>query len=177
MREEWKPAYGFDGFYEISNRGQLRRVKPGPRTRPGLLNKPSTDKDGYQKYVLSCDNVRSYRFAHRLAFESFFGAIPEGQQIYHKNGDKRDNRLENLEAVTPSQNTLHGFRVLGRKPVLNPHQGSTNGRAKLSEAQAREVFKLRSLGWSQQRIADRFDVDQTSISRILLGKGWRHLLD
>lgn len=177
MNEEWLPARGFEDFYEVSNHGRLRRSKRGPRTRPGLLNKPGIDKDGYFKYVLCCDNRRSYRFAHRLTYETFVGPIPDGQQINHKNGNKQDNRLANLEAVTPSQNTLHGFRVLGRKPVLNPHQGSTNGRAKLSESQAREVFRLRALGWSQQRIANEFGIDQTNVSRILLGKAWQHLLD
>lgn len=176
MSEKWLPARGFESHYEISSIGRMRRLKPAPRTRPGLMNKPAIDKDGYHKYVLSCDNVRTSCYAHRLTYETFVGPIPPGMQINHKNGIKDDNRLENLEVVTPSQNTAHGFRILGRKPVLNPHQGSTNGRAKLTEKQAREVFDLRALGWSQQKIADRFGIDQTSVSRILLGKGWTHLL-
>lgn len=173
--EEWLPAYGFEGYYEISSIGRLRRVKAAARTRPGLINRPGIDKDGYHRYTMSCDMVRSTRTAHRMVYEAFVGPIAEGMQINHKNGKKQDNRLENLEVVTPSENTRHGFRVLGRKPPIHPCPGTRNGRAKLTEDQVREVFQLRALGWSQQKIADRFGVHQTGVSGILRGASWRHL--
>lgn len=174
-KELWRQICGFEGTYEISNTGRMRRVAPGNGTRPGRINKPATDRDGYQKYTLSRDSKSHFRFAHRLMYEAFVGPIPNGIQINHKNGAKSDNRLDNLELMTPAENTRHGFRVLGRKAVLNPQKGTANGRAKINEKTVQEIFQLRSLGWSQQRIADLFGINQTNVSGILRGVFWKHV--
>ena len=52
--------------------------------------------------------------AHRVVAETFFG-LAEGMTVNHKNGDKRDNRVENLEYVTAGENTTHSFRTGGRR--------------------------------------------------------------
>ena len=93
-------------------------------------------------------------------------------QVNHKNGIKNDNTLENLEICTPSDNTRHAFRELGRKPVINPRPGESNGMAKLSAADISKIFLMRAEGSSQQKIADHFGVHQAHISRILLKKNW-----
>lgn len=171
MSEVWKPAAGFEGHYEVSNLGRCRSAKSTCGTRIGLVLRPGLSR-GYQRVVLVNLEIRKNIQVHRLIYESFVGPIPAGMQINHKNGQKADNRLENLEVVTPSENTLHGFRSLGRKPVKNPQPGAENGRAKLTEAQLPEIFRLRELGWSQQRIADKLGIHQTNISRVLLGQSW-----
>jgi len=172
MTEVWKPAVGFEGHYEVSDLGRCRSAKATCGTRIGLVLRPGLSR-GYQRVVLVNLDIRKNIQVHRLVYESFVGPIPLGMQINHKNGQKADNRLENLEAVTPSENTLHGFRSLGRKPVKNPQPGEENGRAKLTKTQIPEIFRLRALGWSQQRIADKFGIDQTNISRVLRGNTWK----
>jgi hypothetical protein len=172
MSELWRVCASFPD-YEVSDCGRIRRLTPGKNTQPGLILKHRPDKDGYRKVTLTRESVQRGNFVHRLMWQSFNGPIPAGLQINHKNGVKDDNRLANIELVTPSENTRHGFRSLGRRPVLNPQLGSKNGRAKLSEKDLPEVHRLRAEGWSQQRIADRLGVDQTSISRVLLGQSWK----
>lgn len=170
----WKPVPGYESEYEASTDGQFRRI----RTRFGrLMDKPRIlkfgDRRGYAG-VTFCQEGKTKTFnAHRVTWETFNGPIPEGMQINHKNGDKRDNRLSNLEIVTPSENTKHGFDVLGRAPVKNPNPGTRNGRAKLSEDDVREIFRLRAEGWTQQQLANEFGVNQTGISSMLTGKTWK----
>lgn len=95
-------------------------------------------------------------------------------QINHINGDKADNRIANLEVCTPSENTLHAVRILRRPWNPPPHKpGVKNGRAKLTELDVALVRQLRSDGWSQQRLADRFGVHQTGISALLRGQSWK----
>lgn len=171
-QEAWLPVVGFEGHYEISDIGNLRRIATGPGTRPGRLNK-AFDNRGYTRFYLSVDSKTYYRSAHRLVYEAFAGPIPDGMHINHKNGVKNDNRLSNLELATPSENTSHGFRVLGRQAVKNPSHGSANGRAKINESHVCEIKDLRSLGWSQQRIADLYGISQTTVSRIILGRIWK----
>lgn len=172
MTEVWKPAVGFEGHYEVSNLGKCRSAKATCGTRIGLVLKPGLSR-GYCRFVLVDHDLRRNVQAHRLVFESFVGPIPTGMQINHKNGVKNDNRLENLEIVSASENKLHAIYVLGRKTYAIPSQGELNGRAKLTEAELPEIFRLRALGWSQQRIADKFGINQTNISRILRGISWK----
>ncbi len=170
--EQWKHIEGFEGYYEVSSFGRVRRTARGPGTRPGLVLKPLYDKDGYARQIISRDNKAKTVRVHQVVIRAFVGDIPAGMVVNHKNGVKDDNRVENLEVVTIAENTAHGFRVLGRRPVKNPRPGEKNGRAKITENDVHEVFRLRALGLSQQKIADIIGIYQTGISSILLGKTW-----
>lgn len=173
MTEVWRPVLGFEGYYEASSIGRLRRVKTQGGRASGRISSPG-DRRGYANYTLSVDNAQRTLSAHRMVWEAFYGPIPLGLQINHKNGEKRDNRLVNLEVCSPSENTSHAVRVLKRTWNVPPRlAGSMNGRAKLSEADIPEIRRLRAAGLSQQKIADQFGVNQTLISGILSGKLWR----
>lgn len=111
------------GFYEISNFGKVRSksrmiVCSDDRTWPmmGKLRKQHTDKLGYKKVGLCVNGKLKYRSVHRLVLRSFIGCPDELLEANHKNGKPYDNRLSNLEWVTPSQNAKHAYEVLGRKP-------------------------------------------------------------
>lgn len=172
MEEIWKPVIGYEHHYEVSSEGRGRRISAAQNTFPGRLLKPHTARHGYKRFAFAVNNAVKHCNVHRVVWEAFVGPIDAGLQINHKNGVKDDNRLSNLEVVTPSENTLHGFRVLGRAAPNNPNPGSRNGRAKLTEADIPAIFSLRKTGLTQQKIAERFGVDQTNISRILRGRGW-----
>jgi hypothetical protein len=167
----WKPVYGYEDFYEVSDIGEVRRIlgRVGQRIcrpcRPGSCR-------GYTRFVLCVDNQKRTFSGHKLVWEAFCGPIPQGLQINHRNGKKADNSISNLELCTPSENTRHAYQVLGLKGRCNPNPGSRNGRAKLKDQDIPEIKRLHREGLAQQKIADRFGVCQTSISRILIGKGW-----
>lgn len=169
----WRPALGFEGIYEVSDDGDFRRLTTRSgltRSEPKLLK--TGKRRGYKNITFCKGGITSTHSAHRVVWEAFNGKIPDNMQINHKNGIKDDNRLDNLEVVTPSENTKHTFLVLGRKAQINPNPGSRNGRAKLSESDIPKIFALRESGMSQFAIANIFGIDQTTVSRILLKKAW-----
>lgn len=77
-------------------------------------------RNGYEAVNLIdlCNRRKTYN-VHRLVAETFLGKIPTNMQVNHINGNKFDNRLENLEIVTPSENSLHAFRTGLAKPTDN----------------------------------------------------------
>lgn len=170
----WMPVPGYEEQYEASDAGEFRRIS----TRSGrVLDQPKPlrfgTRRGYCGVMMCRDGLKTTHMAHRIVWLAFRGEIPPGIQINHKNGDKRDNRLSNLELATPSENTRHAYSHLGRKPAINRFPGEMNARAKLSNADIPKIFAARALGLSQQKIADMFGIDQTGVSRILLKKSYK----
>jgi hypothetical protein len=109
---------------------------------------------------------RVHALAHRLVWLHFNGPIPDGLTINHKNGIATDNRPENLELATPSEQVIHSRRVL-----LNGNQdGEKNPAAKLTDAQVREIRRRRAAGEPLKRIARDFGVTDRTISKIALGQ-------
>lgn len=89
----------------------------------------AVDKDGYHKVALSTPDGPQKHMVHRLVLRAFTGV--SGPQCNHKNGVRNDNRLENLEWMTCSENIRHAFRVLGKKPTMY-NLGRTNELSVLS---------------------------------------------
>lgn len=89
----------------------------GAKRWTGGLLKPDKLRNGYFRVTLNLGSRKSAKteLVHRLIARTFLGEAPtSSHQVNHKNGDKSDNRVENLEWVTPSENQLHAVRVLGR---------------------------------------------------------------
>lgn len=113
---------------------------------------------------------------HRLVAMTYIGQIDPPLQVNHKNGHKADNRLENLEIVTPSQNTKHGFDVLGRVMVrINPPRGECHANARWRDKDILTMRRLYVKGWTQKRIAKRFKTHQSKISEIVRLEAWSHV--
>lgn len=121
MKEIWKDIKGYEGLYQISNMGQVKSLNYRHTGREKIL-KPSNQK-GYL-FVSLCKNGHKKNYlAHRLEYEAFYGEIPKGMQVNHINEIKTDNRLENLNLMTPKENSNWGTRnkrVVEKmsKPVL-----------------------------------------------------------
>jgi hypothetical protein len=109
---------------------------------------------------------RHMGMAHRVMWESVHGPIPAGMQINHINGIKGDNRIANLELVTPSENALHAYRI-----GLASASGDRNGRAKLSWTEVQEIRS--ATGVSRRHLASLYGVSPKTISEIQLGRRWR----
>lgn len=112
--EIWRDIPGYEGLYQASNLGRIRglaRYDTVGRLRKEKIKKPQYGKSGYYIITLCKKGVRkTYAFA-RIIWESFNGPVPEGMQLNHINEDKTDNRLENLNLMTPKENCNWGTRT------------------------------------------------------------------
>ena len=108
--EDWKPVPGYEGYYEVSNLGQVkslpRKVNRNgfPMAVPGRVMKQSKTSNGYWKVLLSKDGLTKNVMVHTAVAAAFLGARPDGSVIRHLNGDQTDNRAENLSYGTQSDN-------------------------------------------------------------------------
>lgn len=115
-------------------------------------------------YIQVNSNGRPIGMAHRMIWEHIHGAIPEGLQINHKNGNKADNRLVNLELVTPSENSKHAYTT-----GLTSAVGVKNGRAKLNTDSVREI-KTSML--SVKNLSEKYGVATRTIRSVISGANW-----
>lgn len=109
--EEWRPIPGWP--YEASSSGRIRRSTGGCSTRVGRVLKVSARHrpGGYPQVRLSRgsrDQSRTF-CVHQLVALAFYGPLPDGWHTNHKDGDKENNRVENLEYVTPAENIRHAI--------------------------------------------------------------------
>jgi len=109
--------------------------------------------------------------AHRLIWTFAHGEIAPHMVINHKNGNKRDNRLDNLECVTSRQNNIHAHRVLGLG--FKGIKGEINSNAKLKEADISRIRELYATGqYTQPQVGAMFGVSRQTVSNIVLRKSW-----
>lgn len=155
----WAPVYGYEGYYSISSLGQVRSDRSGRGTYSGRILKQRTTPKGYKtvwlcKYGLG----RSYRVS-RLVALSFLGIPDNPLEVNHKNGDKGDNRLCNLEWVSHLRNIHHAG------------ENSLNG-MRLSEDDVRHI--LTDSTSTGRALAETYGVSESTISLIRKRKIWKH---
>ncbi len=103
--EIWKDIEGYENLYKISNMGRVKSIK-----NDNLL-RLSTQIDGYIKVGLSKNNKQSSKLVHRLVCESFLKNVENKPYVNHINSVRNDNRLTNLNYVTPSENMSHAIKI------------------------------------------------------------------
>lgn len=181
--EKWLDVKGFEGLYQVSNTGKIRSVdrlilKNNNRHArfKGQLLKPVTDRNGYRRIVLCKNKEKKTLSVHRLMAIAFIPNPLNHKQVNHINGIKDDNRLENLEWCTPSENILHAFRIgLGNSGL----KGRNGERHPSSKLKTQDVLKIKQLLRQKQTnvaIAAKFNISEKAISDIRIKRTWAHLL-
>ena len=111
MIEEWRPIEGYEGLYEVSNTGQVRSVDRYDNRncfRKGKVLSPIKDTNGYLKVNLYCNGKNKKCLVHRLVTEAFL-PNPDGlPQVNHKDEDKTNNSVDNLEWCDSKYNNNYG---------------------------------------------------------------------
>lgn len=103
--EAWRPVVGFAG-YEVSDHGRVRRSSSGRILRGRRSCK-------YLSVCLSIHGQVQQKLIHRLVAEAFLGPVPDDHQVDHLDGEKDNNRADNLEYVTGAANTARAWDRLG----------------------------------------------------------------
>jgi hypothetical protein len=160
------------GLYRVTDDG---KVFSGLRSKPKLT--PYRNKTtGYMSVSLRIDGKTMRETVHRLVAAIYCEGHEPKFVVNHKNGDRTDNRASNLEWISNDANLKHARDVLGSRVLHLDQNGERNHSAKLTESDVAEIKSLRDGGMLQREIADRFGVMQNTISRILSGKRWSHLM-
>jgi hypothetical protein len=152
------------GQYFATTNGNIFSLKG---KKPRQL-KPSKRRDGYYKLNIYNKNVIKSLTVHHIVWVYFKGEIPLNMEINHKNGNKLDNRLDNLEVVTPSANTRHAIST-----GLKPHQrGDRNPNTNLTD---KDVKNIRSSTKSIAELAKQYEMSYTGMWMIVKRKNWSHI--
>ena len=112
-KEIWKPILGYEGLYEVSNKGNVRgvnRIDSRGRYRKGKLMPQYSDKRGYLFVFITKNSKQVRYFVHRLVALAFIPNPNNYPQVNHINECKTDNRVENLEWCTNEYNSNYGTR-------------------------------------------------------------------
>lgn len=115
--EEWRPVVGYEGYYEISSIGNIRSLdryvfNKGNQSNSFIKGKPlmsMENKYGYYMHCLYKDGRYKNVPIHRMVALAFLQNTDNEPQINHKDGNKKNNRVENLEWVSPSKNVQHAY--------------------------------------------------------------------
>ena len=164
--EIWKKIMGFEKQYEISSIGNLRSIdrlvdhyKGGKRLYKGSIKNTRLNDKGYYRCNLKKDGKRYDFTVHRLVAIAFLDKPENKEIINHINGIKSDNRIENLEWCTASENVIHAVKERLIK-------------TKLTDI---EVLEILNSDLSNRKLAKIYGVNSTIIWRIKNRKAYKHL--
>lgn len=171
----WKPIKGYEGLYEVSDGGEVRRLR-GFWCRSDRLLETHLSNTGYLRVSLSTRASRNARkfSVHRLVYGAFIGPIPDGVTVNHRNGNKQDNRASNLELATMSEQMRHAVDM-----GLQPRQkGEARGPrvAKLTEQQVRAIrARYTPHVVTARMLAADYGVTKGCIEAIVGRHRWTHI--
>ena len=94
----WRDIRGFEGVYQVSALGEVRRVKAGRGSRPNKPVNPSGGRRGYARVSLYDRDRRREAYVHALVTDAFLGPCPDGREVNHRDGNKVNNHVSNLGA-------------------------------------------------------------------------------
>lgn len=168
LGEEWRPVLGWEGWYEVSNLGRVRRVKEYNGCHAGHILKPRPNYKGYLSLGLSRPGMHRFISVASLVAEAFIGPRPAGLQINHEDGVKTNNAAANLEWTTPGDNIRHAHR----SGLVHHAVGENHGRARLTENAVRAI---RASSEGAVKLALRFGISRRHVWEIRTRRVWRHV--
>lgn len=159
---------------------EIRRITNSPYfvTRCGEIISEKTGKvlrggtsTGYRTAILCWDGQRQIVRHHALVLRWFVGPRPMGMVINHKDGNKQNNNLDNLEYCTPRDNREHA------KSHRLYHSGSRCSWSKLNEEQAMLIRRAHDIGMSLMQLARAFEVSKKAINQVIQNKAWTRFVE
>lgn len=162
---DWKQHPVYQGYW-LSKDGRVGST--GKSKVNFKLLKPFYDKDGYIQRVISFNGkAKTYRL-HAIILETFVGPCPSGMECRHIDGNRSNNRLENLCWSTHIEN------ILDKKVHGTWQTGERHGMHKLTRTQVNEIRNLsKTKSINPYRISKMFGVSRTTIVRIINNKTWK----
>lgn len=156
-KETFKDIPGWEGRYQASNLGNIRKVKFGKTGKERVL-KPTTWKR-YKKVAFTKDGQRKYYWVQRLVWEAFNGPIPEGMVINHIDENPSNNNLTNLMVCTQKENANWGTAIERRKETMRrnyipPTPEMLAERAERARVRRKELYRSKKIAKFEQMLLD-----------------------
>ena len=171
--EEWRDINDFDG-YEVSSFGnvrgkdRLRKGKHGLRLTNGQPMKQVFNKKGYPEVRLRKEGTHT-RLVHRLVAKAFVSNHDNKSQVNHIDGNKLNNRADNLEWVNNSENQLHAYKLR-----LQPSRaGEGNSRATLTDKRVTILKELYNSGKTTKEVSEIMGINLSIVRHIIYGQSWK----
>jgi hypothetical protein len=165
INEKWIPVSEWEDKYEVSDTGNVRHIGSKDNLRPALRN-------GYSLVAFSnYHNNHSSKSVHRIVLMSFHPCDNMKKlTVNHKDGNKLNNRLDNLEWCTILENNQHA-----RRTGLCNQDGEKSSRSKITNIQAKEIRQMRKTGKTLNEIGKIFGLCKSSTSYIVNYKTFKNV--
>lgn len=178
--ETWKDINELQNHYQISDFGKVKRKRrkveskiqaSGFRVITEKIKPLQNNGTGYIQLYVSINKKRTVFYVHRLVAKYFISNPENKAQVNHINGIKNDNRIENLEWVTESENIIHSIKTGLIK------SGENKTISKLKNAQVLAIRRLYRMNPQFNRIAvaRKLKVGDALIHRIIRREAWKHI--
>ena len=170
VKELWKPLLEYKGI-EVSSIGRIRKAA-NKRRKERILTEFPKDRDGYCRCsVQKIDGTWTSQPVHRLVAKAFIPNTENKQAVNHIDGNRQNNKVENLEWVTPKENVIHSFRFGARKVCKQVPK-----RTVLTDFQISQIDRLREF-YTVNQIAKLFNIEYQSLKNIIHKKKQCERLD
>lgn len=170
VKELWKPLQEYKGI-EVSSIGRIRKAA-NKRRKERILTEFPKDRDGYYRVsVQKLDGTWTSQPVHRLVAKAFISNPENKQAVNHIDGNRINNKIENLEWVTPKENVIHSFKF-GLRKICKQVPKKTI----LTDFQVSQIGKLREF-YTVSQIAKLFNIEYQSLKNIIHKKKQCERLD
>lgn len=170
----WKDVPGFEGLYRVSDTGEIKSLSRwikhgrfGKRLLPEIILKPYGKT--YPLVMLRRNGQFCPRYIHRLVAEAFLENPTHMLVVNHKDGNKKNNNVSNLEWVSYSENNYHALNT-----GLNRNRGSSHYQSRLTKTQVIEI-KRRGKFATYKQIGKQYGVSASTIRDILVGNTYKNI--
>lgn len=169
MTELWKAITGFED-YEISNQGRVRSHKYGRTT---ILRTRKTH-DGYLWYNLCKGGKQFGKRAHRLVAEMFIDNPENKPTVNHKDGNKENNSVDNLEWATRKEQLEHAYE----HGLKLPMSGTKCWKSLLTETEVKEIrkiYKAHDKAYGMKALARKYNVSESTIDKCVRRESYKDI--
>lgn len=176
-KEIWKDIKGYEGRYQISSHGIVKSLSRQAGTaylKERILSQKRLTKDGYPRVALR-DGVKAKEISvHRLVATHFIDNPDDKETVNHIDGDKTNNRVDNLEWSNRSEQMDHAYKLRLKTSI----SGSDNSQSKLTDDQVREIrqtFVKGSRKFGSAALARKFGVTHRTILLVVNGETYKNI--